>query len=66
MRKRLIIFCLLVSVSINLLSQNAKNLSSAISDTGYIIVDGGKLFYESAGKGTNIVLLHDGMVTNRI
>jgi 3-oxoadipate enol-lactonase len=66
MRKSLIIFCLLVSVSINLLSQNAKNLNSAISDTGYILVDGGKLFYESAGKGTNIVLLHDGMVNNRI
>ena len=66
MRKRLFIFYLLVSVCINLLSQNAKNLNSAISDTGYILVDGGKLFYESAGKGTNIVLLHDGMVNNKI
>ena len=66
MRKSLFIFYLLVSVCINLLSQNAKNLNSAISDTGYILVDGGKLFYESAGKGTNIVLLHDGMVNNRI
>jgi len=66
MRKSLFISYLLVSVCINLLSQNAKNLNSAISDTGYILVDGGKLFYESAGKGTNIVLLHDGMVNNRI
>jgi len=66
MRKSLFIFYLLVSVCINLLSQNAKNLNSAISDTGYILVDGGKLFYESAGKGTNIVLLHDGMVNNKI
>ena len=66
MRKSLFISYLLVSVCINLLSQNAKNLNSAISDTGYILVDGGKLFYESASKGTNIVLLHDGMVNNRI
>jgi len=66
MRKNLFIFYLLSSVCVNLLSQNAKNLNSAISDTGYILVDGGKLFYESAGKGTNIVLLHDGMVNNSI
>ncbi len=66
MRKRLFIFYLLVSVCVNLLSQNSKNLNSAISDTGYILVNGGKLFYESAGKGTNIVLLHDGMVNNKI
>lgn len=60
------IFYLLFSVCVNLLSQNSKNLNSAISDTGYILVNGGKLFYESAGKGTNIVLLHDGMVNNKI
>jgi pimeloyl-ACP methyl ester carboxylesterase len=66
MRKSLFIFCLLVSACINLLSQNLENLNSAFSDTGYVIVDGGKLFYESAGKGTNIVLLHDGMVNNKI
>jgi len=66
MRKNLFIFYLLFSVCVNLLSQNSKNLNSAISDTGYILVNGGKLFYESAGKGTNIVLLHDGMVNNKI
>ena len=66
MRKSLIIFCLLVSICINLLSQTSENLNSAFPDTGYVLVDGGKLFYESAGKGTNIVLLHDGMVNNKI
>ena len=66
MKKSLFIFYLLVSVCINLLSQNSENLNSAMSDTGYILVDGGKLFYESAGKGKNIVLLHDGMVNNKI
>jgi 3-oxoadipate enol-lactonase len=41
----------------------AKPQDNKISiDTGYVNVDGGKLFYEIAGKGNNIVLLHDGMV----
>jgi len=31
-------------------------------DSGYIAVDGGKLYYEAAGQGKTIVLLHDGMV----
>ncbi len=31
-------------------------------DSGYVIVEGGQLFYEMAGKGQTIVLLHDGMV----
>jgi pimeloyl-ACP methyl ester carboxylesterase len=66
MKKSLFIFYLIVSVCINSLSQNSENLNSAMSDTGYILVDGGKLFYESAGKGKNIVLLHDGMVNNKI
>jgi len=35
-------------------------------DSSYINVDGGKLFYEIAGKGENIVLLHDGMVNREI
>jgi len=35
-------------------------------DTGYVDVNGGKLFYEIAGKGNNIVLLHDGMVHRQI
>lgn len=35
-------------------------------DTGYVIVDGGRLFYELAGEGRNIVILHDGMVNREI
>lgn len=35
-------------------------------DTGYIEVNEGKLFYEIAGTGDNIVLLHDGMVHREI
>jgi len=36
------------------------------SDSGFIEVDKGKLYYETAGTGENIVLLHDGMVNNEI
>lgn len=35
-------------------------------DSGYLTVDKGKLYYEQAGKGPVIVLLHDGMVDRRI
>lgn len=66
MRKSLITFCLLVSALTNLLSQNSEEFKSASVDTGYVFVDGGKLFYELAGSGKNIVLLHDGMVNREI
>jgi len=66
MRKSFITFCLLVSVFTNLLAQNAEKITSAPADTGYVLVDGGKLFYEVAGNGKNIVLLHDGMVNREI
>jgi pimeloyl-ACP methyl ester carboxylesterase len=46
----------------NLLPQ----VNSITVDSGYVNVDGGKLFYEAAGKGENIVLLHDGIVNLRI
>jgi 3-oxoadipate enol-lactonase len=54
--------CLLVFTVTNLLSQG----NSVSVDSGYVNIDGGKLFYEIAGKGDNIVLLHDGMVNCRI
>lgn len=66
MRKSLITFCLFVSAFTNLLSQYSEKLNSFSADTGYVIVDGGKLFYELAGTGKNIVLLHDGMVNREI
>lgn len=43
-------------------SQKSENGNSVQVDSGYVKVDGGKLFYEIAGTGPNIVLLHDGMV----
>jgi pimeloyl-ACP methyl ester carboxylesterase len=36
--------------------------SSAKVQTGFIEVDGGKLYYEEAGKGEAIVMIHDGIL----
>ena len=65
MKKLMLIFCLPVIIVANLLSQKPDNNSIPV-DSGYVNVDGGKLFYEVAGKGENIVLLHDGMVNCQI
>jgi 3-oxoadipate enol-lactonase len=55
-------FCLLVLNVTSLFLQG----NSVSVDTGYVKTDGGKLFCEIAGKGDNIVLLHDGLVNHRI
>jgi len=47
-------------------SQKSENGNPVPVNSGYVKVDGGKLFYEMAGKGPNIVLLHDGMVHSGI
>jgi 3-oxoadipate enol-lactonase len=62
MKKMVLSFCLLVLAAADLVSQT----NSISIDSGYVKVDGGKLYYEMAGKGENIVLLHDGMVNCRI
>lgn len=64
MKKSLILFYLLGLICAYTFSQKPEIASSV--DTGYILVDGGKLFYETAGNGKNIVLLHDGMVNREI
>ncbi|HLN53322.1 MAG TPA: alpha/beta hydrolase [Lentimicrobium sp.] len=66
MKKTLVTICLLISVFTNLLSQNSGKSNSVTVDTGYVLVEGGKLFYDLAGTGKNIVLLHDGMVNREI
>jgi len=58
MKKIVLTLCLIGFLVTNSLSQE----NTITIDSGYINVDGGKLFYEIAGKGDNIVLLHDGMV----
>ena len=66
MKRAVIILCFVALTAINLFSQKAGSNSSVAIDSGYIIVDGGRLFFETAGKGENIVLLHDGMVDREI
>lgn len=66
LKKAVIIFCLLVSISSNLFSQKLDGHFSIDGDSGYINVDGGNLFYEIAGEGEYIVLLHDGILHREI
>jgi 3-oxoadipate enol-lactonase len=61
-----LIFCLLFLLLSNLLPQTLDSYTSLKVDSGYINVDGGKLFYEGAGKGENIVLIHDGAVHREV
>lgn len=62
MKNITLIISLLAFAVANSLPQNAANSNPVPVDTGYVIVDGGKLYFEIAGKGPAIVLLHDGMV----
>jgi len=66
MKRQTVTLCLVVLVATNLFSQKFDGNSSLKVDSVYINVDGGKLFYEIAGSGENIVLLHDGMVDHQI
>ena len=61
--KKMMITCLMISLT--LMNMSAQSIDIKV-DSNYINVDGGKLFYEIAGKGENIVLLHDGMVNREI
>ena len=66
MKRALVIVFLLVLISSNSFSQKSDGSFSVDADSGYINVDGGKLFYETAGKGEYIVLLHDGILHHEI
>jgi len=66
MKRMMITLCLLALIAVNIFSQKTSGNPTLTVDSGYINVDGGKLFYEKAGKGENIVLLHDGMVNREI
>jgi 3-oxoadipate enol-lactonase len=62
MKKTILVFCILVFTTTNLFSQELASDSSLTIDSGYINVDGGKLYYEVTGEGDWIVLLHDGIL----
>jgi 3-oxoadipate enol-lactonase len=62
MRRTTTLSCLLALLAAALFSQT----QAAKVDSGYIQVDGGRLFYEIAGQGADVVLLHDGMVDREV
>jgi 3-oxoadipate enol-lactonase len=66
MKRTMVAVYFLALTASNLFAQKIDSNSSVSVDSGYINVDGGTLFYESAGNGENIVLLHDGMVNRKI
>jgi pimeloyl-ACP methyl ester carboxylesterase len=53
---------MVVLAASNAMAQNPSTSNAISVDSGFVTVDRGKLFYQAAGKGANIVLLHDGMV----
>lgn len=62
----MVAICLFALTATHLFSQNPGTKSQVPVDSGYIKVEGGKLFYEMAGKGENIILIHDGLVHREI
>jgi hypothetical protein len=66
MKKLLFGLFLILLAAVDASAQKSASNYSVAADSGYIKVDGGKLFYEIAGQGENIVLLHDGMVNRDI
>ena len=66
MNKILYIIILFVITSANLFSQQDGIDSSLAVETGYINVEEGKLFYEMAGTGKCIVLIHDGLIHREV
>lgn len=59
MKNETILLCLLVVLSANANSWGVEPQDGLKVDSGYVQVDGGKMFYEIAGKGEHVVLLHD-------
>ena len=59
--KRIGVF-IMVSVFLTAFAQNSREPDAQKTESGLIEVDGGKLYYELAGEGEWIVLLHDGIL----
>jgi 3-oxoadipate enol-lactonase len=66
MKNTVLTLCSVIFLLANIFAQTVDNTSSIKVDTGYINVDRGKLYYEIAGKGDNIVLIHDGMLDREV
>lgn len=66
MKRATVILFLIAFTAVKLFSQKPDTNAARAVESGFINVDGGKLFYEATGEGENIVLLHDGMVHREI
>jgi 3-oxoadipate enol-lactonase len=62
MKRTTLFLCVLILSASIVFSQKSNGDASLATDSGYVQVDGGKLFYEVAGQGEYIVLLHDGIL----
>jgi len=62
MKRIALFFCLLILMLAYVYPQKSESHLSFEINTGYIDMDGGRLFYEGVGEGDAIVLLHDGIL----
>lgn len=66
MRRPVPILCSYVLTATTVFAQTFEGNSFIAADSGYVNVEGERLYYEIAGKGDNIVLLHDGLIHREI
>ncbi|MCX6559077.1 MAG: alpha/beta hydrolase [Candidatus Aminicenantes bacterium] len=66
MRRLTVALCVLALMAAQSFSRPWDEASALEVASGYVNVEGGRLFYEQAGEGQNIVLLHDGMVDREV
>ena len=66
MRKNILYLFLILCNLSAVRSQEIEGVNATATETGYIDVAGGKIYYESAGKGKHIVLIHDGLIHHEI
>jgi pimeloyl-ACP methyl ester carboxylesterase len=66
MKKHLLNILLMLTPILSISAQEPVTNAQGNSSSGYINIEGGKIYFESAGAGENIVLIHDGMVHNSV
>jgi 3-oxoadipate enol-lactonase len=66
MKRAALCLCVLLLFASSVFSQRSNDGAPLAVDSGYVQVDGGRLFYEIAGQGDYIVLLHDGILHSAV
>lgn len=62
-------FCVLVAMALVACTNEPRGASRdnvAVVDSGYVAIDGGRLYYESAGSGAPVILIHGGNLDRRM